>query len=104
MRGAALAAPELLHLEVGNDLRRLEREQLLTSNTAALAHADLLDLRLECWPYSTIAAETWRLRGSLTVHDGAYVARTAQVRAPLVTLDERWPAAASCAVLVPGRA
>lgn len=84
-------------------LRRLELAGQLAPETAALAHADLLDLAVQLWPYTALAAEAWRLRGSLTVYDGAYVALASRLDVPLVTLDQRLARAArpSCQVVVP---
>ena len=102
--GSALAAPELLPFEAANVLRRLELGGQLTAETAALAHRDLLDLAVQLWPYATVAAGAWRLRGSLTLYDASYVALASQLGVPLVTLDQRLARTASntCAVLVPG--
>lgn len=104
LAGNALAAPELLPFEAANVLRRLELSGLLAAETAALAHRDLLDLAVQLWPYATVAAGAWRLRGGLTLYDAAYVALAAQVDVPLVTLDQRLARTAStaCTVLVPG--
>ena len=104
LRGAVLVAPDHFPFEVANVLRRLELAGGIGSDTAALAHADLLDLPLQLWPYSTVAEAAWRLRGSLSVYDGAYVALAARLDAPLVTLDQRLARAAgsTCRVVVPG--
>lgn len=40
----------------------------------AQAHADLLDLPLELWPYELLASRSWQLRENLTIYDAAYVA------------------------------
>ena len=100
----ALAAPELLLFEVANVLRRLEVSGRIPAETAALAHGDVLDLPVQLWPYAPLAEEAWRLRGSLTMYDAAYVALAVNLKAPLVTLDQKLArtAAAWCRVVVPG--
>jgi predicted nucleic acid-binding protein len=104
LTGNALAAPELLPFEAANVLRRLELGGQLAAETAALAHRDLLDLAVQLWPYATLGAAAWRLRGSLTLYDAPYVALASQLDAPMVTLDQRLARTASttCTVLVPG--
>jgi len=88
-RGTALAAPELLLFEVANVLRRLELAGQIDATSARLAHRDLLDLRIELWPYAAIAERAWQLRGSMTMYDASYVAVAEAIEAPLVTLDAR---------------
>ena len=104
LAGRALAAPELLLFEVANVLRRLEISGRISAETAALAHGDVLDLPVQLWPYAPLAEEAWRLRGSLTMYDAAYVALAVNLKAPLVTLDQKLArtAAAWCRVIVPG--
>lgn len=100
--GSALAAPDLLPFETANVLRRLELGGHITPDTAALAHGDLLDLAVQLWPYASLAAQAWRLRGNLTLYDASYVALAGQLGVPLVTLDQRLARATStCEVLVP---
>ena len=102
--GRELAAPELLPFETANVLRRLELAGQLSDETVALAHTDLLDLPVQLWPYVALAAGAWRLRGSMSMYDAAYVALASRLDAPLVTLDQRLARAASvtCQVFVPG--
>ena len=99
--GHDLSAPELMPFETANVLRRLELGGRLSRETAALAHSDLLDLPVQLWPYPAIASAAWRLRGSLTIYDAAYVALAAQLGVPLVTLDQRLATASACQVIVP---
>lgn len=103
--GSGLIGPELLAYEVANVLRRLERARQLGPESASLAHGDLVDLAVQLWPYAALAAQAWRLRGNLTVYDGAYVALAARLDVPLVTLDRRLARAAraNCHVVVPSR-
>jgi len=89
VRDATLVAPYLLPFEVANVLRRLERSGLISSDTAAQAHFDLLDLAVELWPYDAVAARGWQLRANLTSYDASYIAVAEAAGAPLVTLDRR---------------
>ncbi len=84
-----LAAPALLAFEVANVLRRFAATAALTDESASLAHADLLELAWEAWPYEALAVRVWGLRGSLTCLDAGYVAVAAELDATLLTLDER---------------
>lgn len=63
---SGLAAPHLLAVEVANVLRRAVNAGEITDDIASLAHADLLDLRVELVAYETVAARTWELRHNLT--------------------------------------
>jgi predicted nucleic acid-binding protein len=83
------SGPELLPFEAANVLRRLSLSGVLSTEEAALAHADLLDLPVETWPYVALARHAWELRGALTVYDASYVAVAQVVDAPLITLDRR---------------
>lgn len=87
MTGAALAAPALLDFEVANVLRRHELAGVTTADTAAQAHADLLDLAIERWPYELLAGRAWELRHKLSSSDGSYVALAELLHAELLTLD-----------------
>jgi predicted nucleic acid-binding protein len=88
-----LVAPQLLHAEVANVLRRAAGAGDITDDVASLAHADLVDLRVELVPYEPVAARVWELRHNLTAYDAWYVAVAELIDAPLATLDERQAAA-----------
>jgi predicted nucleic acid-binding protein len=87
--GAALSAPAVLDFEVANALRRHELAGLLSPDQTAQAHADLLDLAIERWPYEPLAARTWELRANLSAYDAGYVALAELTAGTLVTLDVR---------------
>lgn len=89
MSPADLAAPALLPFEVANILRRHERADLIGVDQVAQAHADLLDLQIELWPYELLAGRAWELRRNLTSYDASYVALAELLHAPLITLDKR---------------
>ncbi len=85
--GASLVAPSLMAFEVGNIIRRHERAELISTDQAAQAHGDLLDLVIEEWPYGVLAARSWELRTALTIYDAGYVALAELLGVALVTLD-----------------
>ncbi|MDP9394884.1 MAG: type II toxin-antitoxin system VapC family toxin [Actinomycetota bacterium] len=98
-----LAAPELVLYEVANVLRRQARHGVLEAAEATSAHADLLALPIELWPYEPLAERAWALRDNVTVYDAVYVALAELLTAPLLTLDERLSRATGprCRVLTP---
>jgi len=87
--GADLAAPSLLPFETANIIRRQELAGLISADQAAQAHADLLDLAIEHWPYDLLASRAWQLRRNLTTYDASYVALAEFLGVALVTLDRR---------------
>ena len=100
-----LAAPHLMPVEVANILRRALRAGEISGDTASLAHADLLALPVELFPYAPFGARTWELRTSITAYDGWYVAVAEALSASLATLDARLSRAAGprCDFVVPRR-
>lgn len=84
-----LAAPHLMPVEVANILRRAVANGDLSADSAALAHADLLALRVELFPYGPFGPRVWELRGNLTSYDAWYVALAETLEARLATLDVR---------------
>jgi predicted nucleic acid-binding protein len=81
-------------VEVANILRRASAAGEISVDVAALAHADLLDLRVELFPYAPFAARAWELRGNLTCYDAWYVALAESLDAPVATLDVKLTKAA----------
>jgi predicted nucleic acid-binding protein len=84
-----LAAPHLMPVEVANVLRRAVLNGDLSADSAALAHADLLDLHVELFPYRPFAVRVWELRANLTSYDAWYVALAEALETSLATLDVR---------------
>lgn len=84
-----LVAPHLMHVEVANVLRRAALAGDITPDVAALAYGDLLDLRVELFPFEPFAERVWELREAVTAYDAWYVAIAESLSAPLATLDER---------------
>jgi predicted nucleic acid-binding protein len=103
LTGADIAAPALLMFESGNIIRRHELAGLVSADQAAQAHADMLDLAIESWPYELLASRVWALRRNLASYDASYVALAGLTGATLVTLDRRIARAPDlrCAVATP---
>jgi predicted nucleic acid-binding protein len=87
--GVDLAAPHLLPVEVTSVLRRASNAGDISDDVASLAHADLVDLRIELVPYDIVASRVWELRHNLSTYDAWYVAVAELLDAPLATLDRR---------------
>jgi predicted nucleic acid-binding protein len=103
LSAAELAAPVLLPWEVANIPCGQELTGVISSDQAAQAHADLLDLTIELWPYELLAARAWELRHNLSIYDAGYVALAETLDVELITLDRRIGQAAgvSCTVKTP---
>lgn len=89
LSGASLIAPSLVIFESSNIIRRHEMAGLVGADQATQAHADLLDLSIEQWPYELLGVRVWELRKNLSSYDASYVAVAELSDAPLVTLDRR---------------
>lgn len=98
-----LLAPSLAIFEAANVIRRQELAGSIGADQSAQAHADLLDLAIEFWPYGLLAARAWELRENLSVYDASCVALAELSDAVLVTLDRRIGGAPGlrCAVVTP---
>lgn len=98
-----LVAPHLMMFEVANILRRLALAGEISDDLVTLAHADLLDLRIELFTYDALASRVWDLRNNVTCYDAAYVALAEGLGCPLATLDIRLTKAPglSCRFLTP---
>lgn len=98
-----LAAPHMMPAEVANILRRAVLAGDMSPDSASLAHGELLDMRVELFPYEAQARRVWELRDNLTTYDAWYVALAESLEAPLVTLDRRMAGALGprCEFLVP---
>ncbi len=106
LAGAELAAPQLVGFEVANVIRRHELAGVVSADQAAQAHADLLDLAIDQWPYEILALRVWELRRNLSSYDAAYVALAELTEATLVTLDRRIAGASGvrCVIATPSAA
>ena len=98
-----LAAPHLMPVESATILRRAALAGHVTEDIAALAHADLLALRVELFPYESFASRIWELRRNLTAYDAWYVALAESLDSPIATLDQRLARAAGprCDFMLP---
>lgn len=104
MAEQTLAAPHHMPIEASNILRRAALAGEVSEDAATLAHGDLLDLRVELFPYAPLAARCWDLRRNVTVYDAAYVALAEELDATLATLDQRLATAPGprCRFATPG--
>jgi predicted nucleic acid-binding protein len=84
-----LAAPHLMPAEAANILRRAAATGDISADIASMAHADLLDLRVELFPYAPFAARVWELRDNVTSYDAWYVALAESLGSSVATLDSR---------------
>ncbi len=99
-----IVAPHHLPVEVANILRRHALAGAISPDTAALAHADLLRMRVSLHAYAPFARRVWALRANVTAYDACYVAVAEAFDCPLATLDVRLARAPGprCEFLVPG--
>src|SRR3954453_15125572 len=103
MVGDDLAAPHLMPVEVASVLRRAAMAGEISPGAAALASADLLNLRVELFPYEPFTSRVWELRANVTAYDAWYVALAESLGATLATVDLRLAKAAGphCAFATP---
>jgi predicted nucleic acid-binding protein len=87
LRGERLVAPHIVDVEVVSAWRRLAATGDLDDRRAALALADLRDLRIERVAHRALMSRCWDLRHVLTAYDAVYVALAEAVDAALVTAD-----------------
>ena len=89
LRGEALAAPDLVDLEVASVLRGRLAGGHISPRRVELALADLVALRLERVASLRLIPRCWELRDNLTVYDAAYVALAEALAVPMLTADAR---------------
>jgi predicted nucleic acid-binding protein len=103
LESSEIAAPALVTYETTNVIRRHELARQISPDQSAQAHADLLDLAIELWPYDLFATRAWELRLNLSIYDAAYVALAEITDLTLVTLDTRLAKApgTQCRIVTP---
>jgi predicted nucleic acid-binding protein len=84
-----LHAPHLLDVEVAQALRRLVQLGEITTLRAEQVFEDHQALVIERHEHTRLLPRIWQLRGSLSAYDGAYVALSEALDAPLVTCDAK---------------
>ena len=89
VESSEIAAPALVTYETANVIRRHELAGQISPDQSAQAHADLLDLAIELWPYDLLGTRAWELRLNLSIYDATYVALAEITDLTLVTLDKR---------------
>ena len=85
----SMTAPELVLVEAGNVLRRLEQNGEISRLEATSAYRDLLRLDLELFGFAPFAARVWELRSNVSSYDAWYVAMAEAFDCALVTLDRK---------------
>lgn len=103
LQGAYLVAPQLLHAEVANIVRRLEMSGRLSAMGADRTFAQLQAMPVGTVPFGACAQRIWELRHNLTCYDAWYVAAAELHDVPLATLDLRLASAPGprCEFLIP---
>ena len=87
LAGEPLSAPQMMPVEVANILRRAAAVGQISADAATMAHTDLLDMRVELFPYGPFAPRVWQLRDNLTCYDAWYVALAEFLGSRVATLD-----------------
>jgi predicted nucleic acid-binding protein len=95
-----LHSVHLLDVEFAQVLRRLVRERTLTLRRAEEAMEDLTALRVTRYAPVLLLNRIWRLRQNLSAYDAAYIALAEELKAPLITRDQKLAAAPGHAAAV----
>jgi len=88
--GRALAAPEVIELEVLQALRRQLRHKRFDRSRAEEALQIFAALEIERFSHLPLRPRIWALRENLTAYDAAYFALAELLDAPLWTRDKKF--------------
>jgi predicted nucleic acid-binding protein len=88
LRGEHLVAPELIDIEVASVIRKGLFSGMLDERRAAMAVADLANLKLDRVSHRPLLERIWELRNNLTAYDAAYVALAESLDVTLLTSDK----------------
>jgi predicted nucleic acid-binding protein len=86
-QGSGMAAPHLLDAEVGQVLRRLVLQRVLTKGRVLQAIEDLAALPIQRFAHGFLLGRAFALHHNITVYDALYVALAEALRVPLLTCD-----------------
>jgi hypothetical protein len=91
-----LSAPRLMPVEAANILRRSAAKGEITSDVASQAQTDLLDLRVELFPYASFGRHAYGSPGvtSRPIEDRPYASRALRRIRRLRRRDKNIPASA----------
>ena len=95
-----LSVPEHFTIEVLQSIRKLERLDLITSETALSFVTTLSRLNCERVATNDLVDSIWDLRHNFTSYDGAYVALAKRLMCPLFTHDTRLANAAANQIVI----
>jgi predicted nucleic acid-binding protein len=99
-RNETLHSVHLLDVEFTQVLRRLVRERTLIPKRADEAMEDLMALRITRYAPVLLLSRIWQLSNNMTAYDAAYVALAEELKAPLITRDQKIAAAPGHAAAV----
>jgi predicted nucleic acid-binding protein len=88
--GRALAAPEIIELEVLQALRRLVRQKRIAASRADAALGIFAAMEIERYSHVPLGPRIWELRDNLTSYDAAYFALAELLGATLWTRDRKY--------------